>query len=432
MVAHGYEWGETGLRSFAETYGVLERVTTIEPADNSCSKARVTKQIKRRPGASPLLFSEFLMTLAAFVSLEDISAELPPYSEQVIGVPMDAPLQAAYQALEEQIKNAIKEHRLNHSVISVGLNALLLYPDHAWTIGDLYGYEYDPETQRRDRFLIAQPEDLDQQFVYAKERRLVEIVKEELRMGHRCCHVYAVYTRKRDVTRRLESILVREGIRVAVLTSDVPPEKREGWFAQRLREGVQVTISHPKIIETGMDLLSHPSLIFFESGYSLHTLRQASRRSWRIGQRQPVRVFYLHYEETMQSSCLRLMGRKLLVSLAMEGKFRREGLQLLDEDDDTLTAMARELVTENGVGESAAAVWRQIQAENSNGFIPATITPEPAAIVEDVPLATSLVASTGTVAAVLTALKFGSRQPSVRQPLRRREPLAADMQFPLF
>jgi hypothetical protein len=28
--------------------------------------------------------------------------------------------------------------------------------------------------------------------------------------------------------------------------------------------------------------------------------------------------------------------------------------------------MARDLVTENGVGESAAAVWRQIQAENSN------------------------------------------------------------------
>ena len=78
-----------------------------------------TKQIKRRPGASPLLFSEFLMSLAAFVSLEDISAELPPYTEQVIGVPMDASLQAAYQALEEQIKAAIKEHHLNHSVISV-------------------------------------------------------------------------------------------------------------------------------------------------------------------------------------------------------------------------------------------------------------------------------------------------------------------------
>jgi hypothetical protein len=116
---------------FAKSYGVLERVTTIELADNSCSKARVTKQIKRRPGASPLLFSEFLMSLVAFVSLEDISSELPPYTEQVIGVPMDARLQAAHKRLEDDIKNAIKQHRMNHSVISVGLNALLLYPDHA-------------------------------------------------------------------------------------------------------------------------------------------------------------------------------------------------------------------------------------------------------------------------------------------------------------
>lgn len=430
MVAHGYEWGEPGLRSFAETYGVLERVTTIEPADNSCSKARVTKQIKRRPGASPLLFSEFLMSLSAFVSLEDISSELPSFTEQVIGVRMDAPLQAAYQALEEQIKNAIKEHRMNHSVVSVGLNALLLYPDHPWNIGDLYGYEYDPETQRRERFLIAQPEDLDQNIVYAKEKRLTEIVKAELQTGHRCCHVFAVYTRKRDVTRRLESILAREGIRVAVLTSDTPPEKREAWIAQRVREGVQVTISHPKIIETGIDLLNHASLIFFESGYSLHTLRQASRRSWRIGQRQPVRVFYLHYEETMQSSCLRLMGKKLLVSLAMEGKFSREGLQSLDEDDDMLTAMARELVTENGVGESAAAVWRQIQAENSS-ILNSAISPEPAEAVEDAEGTSVLVTPIRTVDAVVSALKFGTPLPLARS-IRRKEESSTDLQFSLF
>jgi len=29
----------------------------------------------------------------------------------------------------------------------------------------------------------------------------------------------------------------------------------------------------------------------------------------------------------MQETCLRLMGKKLLVSLAMEGKFSSEGLQ---------------------------------------------------------------------------------------------------------
>ena len=67
----------------------------------------------------------------------------------------------------------------------------------------------------------------------------------------------------------------------------------------------------------------------------------------------------------MQSSCLRLMGKKLLVSLAMEGKFSREGLQSLDEDDDMLTAMARELVTQKGVGEKADACWREVQREHT-------------------------------------------------------------------
>jgi hypothetical protein len=53
----------------------------------------------------------------------------------------------------------------------------------------------------------------------------------------------------------------------------------------------------------------------------------------------------------MQSSCLSLICRKLLVSLAMEGKFSRKGLQSLDEDDDMRTTIARELVTENGLGD---------------------------------------------------------------------------------
>ena len=311
--------------------------------------------------------------------------------------------------------------------MSVGLNALLLYPDRPWDIGDLYGYEYNTETERRERFLIAQPESLDQECLYAKEQRLIELVKDELRTGRRCYHIYAVYTQKRDVTRRLESILTREGIRVAVLTSDVPPEKREAWFARKLYEGVQVTISHPKIIETGMDLLSHPSLIFYESGYSLHTLRQASRRSWRIGQRQPVRVFYLHYEETTQSACLRLMGKKLLVSLAMEGKFYREGLQSLDEDDDMLTAMARELVTEKRFGQSADEVWRQIQAEQVR-VLPPPVAPMPTPSVED---ASPLVASVLSTPVIASAPAFGARQPSERLR-RRKEPPPTDVQFALF
>jgi hypothetical protein len=72
MREDGFDHGEGGLRQFAEAYGVLEKVTTIEESENSCSKARVSTTVKRRPGASPLLFGKYLMNLAAFVSLEDI------------------------------------------------------------------------------------------------------------------------------------------------------------------------------------------------------------------------------------------------------------------------------------------------------------------------------------------------------------------------
>ena len=262
MVQEGFEYGETGVRLFTETYGLLQKITVIEPADNACSEARVTKRVRRRPGASPLLFGRFLMSLGAFISLEDISEALPPYREEVVSIEMDPPLKEAYKKLEEDVKTALKEHCGNQSVMSVALNALLLYPDRPFHLGNLYGWEFDPETQRREKFLISPTPDLIEDQVYAKERRLVEEVKAELTRGHRC-QVYAVYTQKRDVTRRLEQILLNEGIRVAVLTTDVPPETREGWYERQLRGGVQAVICHPKLVQTGLDVIEFPTILFY-------------------------------------------------------------------------------------------------------------------------------------------------------------------------
>jgi hypothetical protein len=119
------------------------------------------------------------------------------------------------------------------------------YPDRPYGFGDLIGREFNPETQRREPFLIAATRDLDENFVYAKERRLVEEIKSSIERGRKV-QVYAVYTQKRDVTRRLESILTKEGIRVAVLTTQVAPEEREAWYERQLRAGIQVVIGHPR------------------------------------------------------------------------------------------------------------------------------------------------------------------------------------------
>jgi hypothetical protein len=367
MITEGFEHGEGGCRQFSETYGVLEKITELEPEENACSKAKTQIRVRRRPGASPLLFGRFLMSLAAFVSLEDISSELPPYAEEVIAVEMDPSLREAYSKLEEEITQAIKDNPGNSSVMSIAMNALMLYPDRPFGMDDLYGYTYNKQTQERERFLIASPADLNEDYVYAKEQRLVEEVKAELSRGRRC-QIYAVYTQKRDVTRRLARILAEQGVRVAVLTAEVKPEARESWYERQLSQGIDAVICHPRLVQTGLDLLGFPTIIFYETGYSIYTLRQASRRSWRIGQRRGVKVKFIHYQESVQEICLRLMGKKLLVSLAMEGKFSNDGLQAIDDGDDILMAMARELVTEKGIGESADDVWRSLQKQQSEAF----------------------------------------------------------------
>jgi len=408
MVREGFAYGGQGRRDFQEQYGVLETIEKVRETDNACSRStKRTIQILRKPGASPLLFGKFLMNTTAFLSLEDISDNLPRYDESVISVEMDEVLQTAYEQLEEDIRGAIKAHRGNKSLMSILLNTLLLYPDHPYDFDQIWARALDPATKEVVRFLVTEPVNLSQEPLYAKERSLIADIKEELRQGRRC-QIYATYTGEKDVTLRLESILRREGIRVAVLRSSVPTDKREDWYERQLKAGVEVVVCHPKLVETGLDLLAFPTLYFYETGYSLHTLRQASRRSWRIGQRFPVRVKFVTYAGTMQETCLRLMGKKMLVALMMEGKFSGEGLQSLDTDEDLMSAMARELVEKAGVGESADAIWRELDHERDK------LQPPPS--------------SSDTVLEVLPELTCGpptaiaSEQPSVQSGIHLVEP----------
>ena len=51
-----------------------------------------------------------------------------------------------------------------------------------------------------------------------------------------------------------------------------------------------------------------------------------------------------------------------------QGKFVTDGLQSIDEGDDILMAMARELVTEKGIGESADAIWKRLVEKQAEVF----------------------------------------------------------------
>jgi hypothetical protein len=119
---------------------------------------------------------------------------------------------------------------------------------------------YDEETKRRERFLIADPPDLDESVLYAKERRLVEMVQAEAK-NRRAVQIYATYTQKRDVTRRIESVLNAAGIKAAVLTTQTPPEDREAWYERQLKAGVQAFIGHPRLVQTGLDYVEYETRV---------------------------------------------------------------------------------------------------------------------------------------------------------------------------
>jgi SNF2 family DNA or RNA helicase len=188
------------------------------------------------------------------------------------------------------------------------------------------------------------------------------LVKEEVSNGRKV-FTYCQYTGVKDVTSRLEKILTKEGIKTDVLRYTVNPEKREEWIEDKVNSGVQIVIANPKLVQTGLDLYDFPTMIFYQTGYSVFTLRQASRRSWRIGQNKNVKIHYLFYGSTMQEKALQLIGSKLEASLAIEGKFSEEGLLAMTTGEDMTTAMAKVLVDGLDV-EGVEKIWSKLNEKN--------------------------------------------------------------------
>jgi hypothetical protein len=131
----------------------------------------------------------------------------------------------------------------------------------------------------------------------------------------------------------------------------------------------------------------------------------------------------------MQEACLRLMGKKLLVSLAMEGKFATDGLQAIDEGDDILMAMARELVTEKGIGESASAVWKRLVEKQAEVFGVRAAETSPSGMEADAPqrdVPEIIIPPPASIPAVVTQLlMFGGSLESVPRRKGSRRPSSA-------
>jgi hypothetical protein len=118
------------------------------------------------------------------------------------------------------------------------------------------------------------------------------------------------------------------------------------YINKEVKKGAQVMITNPSLVETGLDLLDFTTIIFFQVGYNLSTMRQASRRSWRLSQTKDIQVYFLYYKNTIQEQAISLMATKLQAAQTLEGNFSEEGLKAMSQNDDVLTQIANNVVND--------------------------------------------------------------------------------------
>lgn len=360
MVEEGLGWDGEAL--FNERYGRFERIQTETKGFGTANrqskgKAKVTNNRYVRPGIMPTLYARHLIGQTIFLDLEDVADALPGRVELPQGVPMDRELSEAYGSVEKAIKDALAAmgRRKNRSLLSQMLHTLLSYPDCPYGWGPI-GY-YTEDTH--EWVHVVDPPNLSKRFL-AKEIALLDLVNEQKSQGRQVWNYYT-YTNKPRVGNHLEELFAKHGFSVAHMTSKISPMDREKWMAQHC-PGKDVVLSHPQLVETGLDFFdkagtyNFPTLCFYETGYNLFTLMQAAGRAWRIGQRANCETRYLYYQGTMQQKAVSLMGRKQQASRAVEGKFSAEGLAALLDGHDSIEMELAKSLTEN-LGDEWEVGW---------------------------------------------------------------------------
>lgn len=333
MNREGFNYADEA--NFMRAFGVIRKTSRFR-MENGREGDRVGNgSEKRLPGVSPLVFTKFLLENAVFLSLSDMAEGLPQYEEIPMPIRMDEELNGAYEEFNRSLRSCMGG-RDGAGVKAMGalLQSLSVYPDMP--------YNQPPVIHPDTGQVLVVPPELPTG-TRRKEAALLELVQQKIENDERVL-VYYQWTNRTDLAEKLTNMFVENGIQSAVLESKVSPDKREDWIDQKMEEGVQVVICNPTLVETGLDLLGFTTIVFYQVGYNIFTMRQASRRSWRLGQDRPIEVYFMYYEGTIQEQALSLMATKLQASMAIEGRFSEEGLRAMSNNEDLLTQIANSVV----------------------------------------------------------------------------------------
>lgn len=304
-----YEY--TDSPRFVHDHGLLETVHKLDEHTSTYGNRRNNSggRVREIPGVNPAMLN-LLLGYTVFLKLADLGYELPPFEEKVELIDHDPEVLSAAKAMAAEVKTVLREHP---KILGQYLMACLGYPDcpeHAESIMSVPNNSWDKPVE-----IASAPAFLEQR--WPKDEACVRIAKAEKKKGLKTL-IFFTQTGKRSPVLRVKRFLEAAKLKVAVLDGDVSPDKREEWLAEHGGE-FDVLLTNGRLVETGLDLLFATTIIQYGTEYSIHALRQSTRRSWRLGQTRKVTVIYLAYRGTMQEMAMQLIAKKMRAAELVDG-----------------------------------------------------------------------------------------------------------------
>jgi len=175
-----------------------------------------------------------------------------------------------------------------------------------------------------ERTLLVSTQTLAWDHRYPLERRLIALVERERAEGRRVM-VYFEQNDIRSMARRLEWVL--KEFHPWTLPNSVAAEDRQQAILDAVRMGRDVVIVPYRRVNEGLNLQSAvDTIIWYEMALNLFMLDQASRRAWRLGKREEVRIYYMVYANTAGHYKLRKLGQQSGAAAAFAGEPARGAL----------------------------------------------------------------------------------------------------------
>lgn len=303
------------VQKFVETFGSFEREYSAGEAHNlSLQDGLITRKgkstkLKELPFINPLLVKELLgMTL--FLRLDEMNTALPNYKEEIISVDLEEQISIPYRDFLSDIVEHVMDGKKH--LLGALANSSLSIPDLPFMAKSV-----DTSKEKLGIEFIEYYPLVNESYITNKEKALIKELEKEMQQKRRTI-VFVTFS-ELGVVERIVKILEKSFPNQIIkhLSSAINPDKRDKWIKDNYAD---ILICNPELVKTGLDLLDYPSLFFYETGYNVSTLKQASRRAWRIGQKEKCIVKFFTYGNSPQYIALTLMSKKIKALNNLEGR----------------------------------------------------------------------------------------------------------------